>query len=141
VLPNRKAEYALRALVDLALHGGGGFVPTSAAARRTGAPAKFLEAILGDLRRAGLVESQRGAAGGHRLARPASAISAGAAWRAVSGPVAGSRRRVPASGAGRAVHELFVRLEAAVAKAADEATVDDLARRAIEADGIADFTI
>ncbi|MGB8933117.1 MAG: Rrf2 family transcriptional regulator, partial [Anaeromyxobacteraceae bacterium] len=71
--PNRKAEYALRALVDLAIRAApGGFVSTAAVARRTGAPAKFLETIFGELRRAGIVESRRGAVGGHRLARAAS---------------------------------------------------------------------
>jgi len=143
VTPNRKVEYALRALVDLAIHGAQGtFVSTASIARRTGAPAKFLEAIIGELRRAGLVESRRGAVGGHRLARPAAAISAGEAWRAVADPVAGStRRRLPASGAGRAVHLLVAEIEAAVARTVDAVTLDELARRSMEADGVSDFTI
>jgi Rrf2 family protein len=143
VTPTRKAEYALRALVDLAIHGAQGtFVSTASAARRTGAPAKFLEAIIGELRRAGLVESRRGAVGGHRLMRPAATISAGDAWRAVVGPVATpARRRLPSSGAGRAVHQLLGEIEAAVARTVDGTTIDELARRSIEADGIADFTI
>jgi len=143
VTPTRKAEYALRALVDLAIHGAQGrFVSTASAARRTGAPAKFLEAILGELRRAGLVESRRGAVGGHRLARPAAAISAGEAWRAVAGPVAApARRRPPSSGSGLAVHQLLGEIEAAVARTVDGITIDELARRSIEADGVADFNI
>lgn len=141
--PNRKAEYALRALVDLAIHGAPGVnISTSAIARRTGAPAKFLEAILVDLRRAGLVESRRGADGGHRLARAPSAITAGEAWRAVSGPIAGSsRRRPPASGAGRAIHQLLTEIDQAVASTVDAIDLDELARRSIEADGVADYTI
>jgi Rrf2 family protein len=145
VTPNRKAEYALRALVDLAIHAApGSFVPTAAVARRTGAPAKFLEAILGELRRAGLVESRRGADGGHRLARSASAITAGEAWRAVSGPLAvagATRRRVPTSGAGRAVHQLLAEIDHAVTATVDSVAVDELARRSLEADGVADYTI
>jgi Rrf2 family protein len=143
VTPNRKAEYALRALVDLAIHGAPGVhVSTAAIARRTGAPAKFLEAILVDLRRAGLVESRRGSDGGHRLARAASAITAGEAWRAVSGPIAGSsRRRQPASGAGRAIHQLLAEIDQAVASTVDAVAIDELARRSIEADGVADYTI
>jgi Rrf2 family protein len=143
VTPNRKAEYALRALVDLAIHGANGaFVSTSSAARRTGAPAKFLEAILGELRRAGLVESRRGAVGGHRLARAASAISAGDAWRAVAGPTgSAAKRKLPASGAGRAVHQLLAEIDAAVAATVDGVSVDELARRSIEADGVTDFSI
>ncbi|HSM92324.1 MAG TPA: Rrf2 family transcriptional regulator [Anaeromyxobacteraceae bacterium] len=141
--PNRKAEYALRALVDLAIHAAPGtFASTASVARRTGAPAKFLEAILGELRRAGLVESRRGAEGGHRLARAASSVHAGEAWRAVSGPVAGApRRRLPASGAGRAVHQLLADIDAAVAATVDAVTIEDLARRSIEADGVADYSI
>jgi Rrf2 family protein len=143
VTPNRKAEYALRALVDLAIHGAQGrYVSTAAAARRTGAPAKFLEAILGELRRAGLVESRRGAIGGHRLARPAVAITAGEGWRAVSGPIAAStRKRPPATGAGRAVHHLLTEIERAVTETVDAITVDELARRSLEADGVADYAI
>ena len=143
VTPNRKSEYALRALVDLAIHGAPGVhVSTSAVARRTGAPAKFLEAILGELRRAGLVESRRGAVGGHRLARPASEITAGDAWRAVSGPIAASdRRRLPGSGAGRAVHELLAEIDRAVAVTVDAVSIEELARRSIAADGVADYVI
>jgi len=143
VTPNRKAEYALRALVDLAIHGAHGtFVASASVARRTGAPAKFLESIVGELRRAGLVESRRGAVGGHRLARPAAAISAGEAWRAVAGPVAGTaRRRPPSSGAGRAVHQLLAEIEEAVARTVDAVTIDELARRSMEADGVSDYAI
>jgi Rrf2 family protein len=143
VTPTRKAEYALRALVDLAIHGAQGtFISTASAARRTGAPAKFLEAIIGELRRAGLIESRRGAVGGHRLARPAAAISAGQAWRAVAGPVAGtSLRRVPSTGSGRAVHQLLAEIDAAVGRTVDGITIDELARRSIEADGISDYII
>jgi Rrf2 family protein len=143
VTPNKKAEYALRALVDLAIHAAPGtFVSTASVARRTGAPAKFLEAIFGELRRAGIVESRRGADGGHRLARPASSITAGEAWRAVSGPVTGTpRRRVPASGAGRAVHQLLAEIDLAVAATVDAVAIEELARRSIEADGVADYAI
>jgi Rrf2 family protein len=143
VTPNRKAEYALRALVDLAIHGAPGVhVSTAAIARRTGAPAKFLETILGELRRAGLVESRRGADGGHRLARAASAISAGDAWRAVSGPTSGGvRRRPPASGAGLAVHQLLGEIDRAVAATVDAVSIDELARRSVAADGVADYSI
>jgi Rrf2 family protein len=143
VTPNRKAEYALRALVDLAIHGASGVhVSTAAVARRTGAPLKFLEAILGDLRRAGIVESRRGSEGGHRLARAAHAITAGDAWRAVSGPIAGSpRRRLPASGAGRAVHQLLEEIDQAVTATVDAVAIDELARRSVAADGVTDYVI
>ena len=57
-------------------------------------PYKFTEAILADLRRAGLVRSQRGAEGGYTLSRPATEISVGDVLRAVDGPLAGAVRRV-----------------------------------------------
>lgn len=143
VTPNRKAEYALRALVDLASHGTpGSFVSTASVARRTGAPAKFLESILGELRRAGLVESRRGTEGGHRLARAAATITAGQVWRAVSGPIAApSRGRLPASGAGRAVHQLLAEIDEAVAATVDAIAIDELARRSLEADAVNDYAI
>ena len=50
-------------------------------------PRKFVEAILGELRRAGLVRSQRGADGGYALALPASEITLGSVIRAVDGPL------------------------------------------------------
>src|SRR4029079_9980129 len=54
-------------------------------------PRKFLEAILGDLRRAGIVTSQRGSSGGYVLARPAAQITRGDVFRVVDGPLAEGR--------------------------------------------------
>lgn len=84
---SRKAKYALRALSTLALA-----EPGQLQARRLAAeakvPAKFLEAILVELRDAGLVESRRGTVGGHRLARPAAEIMVGDIVRIIDGPIA-----------------------------------------------------
>jgi Rrf2 family protein len=57
-------------------------------AERSGTPEKFLEAILVELRDAGLVESRRGPAGGHSLARPAERIMLGDVIRVIDGPLA-----------------------------------------------------
>ncbi|HZY04613.1 MAG TPA: Rrf2 family transcriptional regulator [Anaeromyxobacteraceae bacterium] len=143
--PSRKADYAIRAMLDLALHARPGRLASSAAiARRTGAPPKFLEAILGELRRARLVESRRGAEGGHRLARPPTRIAAGEIWRAIDGPLAladrGGRRRA-ADGPARALFSLWAEVEGAVSRVVDQVTLDELARRAQEASGVHDFTI
>ncbi len=82
-----KAKYALRALATLALN-----APGQLQARRiaedAAVPGKFLEAILVDLRNAGLVESRRGTLGGHRLARDPEAITLGEIVRVVDGPIA-----------------------------------------------------
>lgn len=143
--PSRKSDYALRAMLDLALHARpGGLCSTAEIARRTGAPRKFLEAILGDLRRAGLVDSRRGAEGGHRLARPPTRIGAGEIWRAVDGPLSlaerGGRRR-GADGPARALLSLWSEVEGAVSRVVDQATLDELARRAQEVSGAHDFAI
>lgn len=143
--PSRKAEYALRAMLDLALHTPPGrLARTAEIARRTGTPAKFLEAILSDLRRARLVESRRGADGGHRLARSASQVSAGEVWRAIDGPFSLAERgagRRRGDGPSRALAGLWTEVEWAVARTVDQVTLDDLMRRAHEAAGVYDFTI
>ena len=144
-----KSEYALRAALDLALHASPfQLARTSEVARRTGAPAKFLEAVLGQLRRAGLVESERGSRGGHRLARPPSRIGAGDLVRAVEGPEALAVRPVqrrPAPGgavaSARALHHLWTETERAVAASLDGVSLEDLARRVQESSGVPDFNI
>src|SRR5919205_4042489 len=89
-----KADYAVRAAVQLAASADG---PTKgeAIAQAQGIPLKFLENILGDLRQAGLVRSQRGADGGYWLNRPASEITIADVIRAVEGPLASVRGGPP----------------------------------------------
>lgn len=83
---SQKVEYAMRAMLELALHTGQErVVHTADIARSQRIPVKFLELILVELRRAGLVLSQRGAEGGHRLARDPELISVGDIWRAIDG--------------------------------------------------------
>ena len=65
-----KSPYALRALVELARAGDAGPVPLREIARRRDVPVQFLEGLFGTLRRAGMLESQRGAKGGYSFARP-----------------------------------------------------------------------
>ena len=144
--PSRKADYALRAMLDLTLNAAPGrLARTAEIARRTGAPAKFLEAILGELRRARLLESRRGAEGGHRLARPPGRITAGEVWRAIDGPLSlaerGGTRRRGGEGPARALGALWAEVDDAVARTVDGVTLDDLARLAREAAGVHDFTI
>lgn len=81
-----KSDYALRALIEIATVGEG---PISAEeiGRRQAIPHGFLQAILADMRRAGIVSSQRGQSGGWRLARQASDISVADVIRAVDGPL------------------------------------------------------
>ena len=84
---SRKAKYALRALSVLAL-AEPGLMQARLLARAAKVPEKFLEAILVELRNAGLVESRRGTIGGHRLAKPAADIMVGDVVRIIDGPIA-----------------------------------------------------
>jgi Rrf2 family protein len=84
---SRKAKYALRALSVLALSDGSP-VQARRLAEEAKVPAKFLEAILVELRDAGVVESRRGTIGGHRLARPAEQVKVGDVVRIIDGPIA-----------------------------------------------------
>jgi len=84
-----KAKYAVRALVFLAdRHVRTPWVPTGDIAASESIPRKFLEAILVELRDHGLVESRRGALGGHRLARAPDFISLADIIRVIDGPLA-----------------------------------------------------
>ena len=82
-----KADYALRALIEIAGHVDGTAVSAEELGRRQDIPRNFLQAILADLRRADIVMSQRGQAGGWRLARPADSVTVADVIRAVDGPL------------------------------------------------------
>jgi len=140
---SRKVDYALRASLDLALHAASGeLVRTAEIARRTGTPSKFLEAILSQLGAAGLVESQRGSRGGHRLARPASSLTVADVLQVARGASATpSRRRAGADGAGRAIERLWQDAEQAVRKVVEGVTLEDLARRAQQLSSVPDYSI
>ncbi len=89
-----RADYALRAAIELAA-APGGHVTSDQLAKAQRIPGKFLEAILTQLRRAGLVRSQRGPEGGFWLARPADQISIADIIRAIDGPLLGVRGERP----------------------------------------------
>src|SRR3989442_11854432 len=81
-----RADYALRAAIELAA-ASSGHVTADQLARAQQIPGKFLETILTQLRRAGLIRSQRGPDGGFWLARPAAEISLADIIRAIDGPL------------------------------------------------------
>jgi Rrf2 family protein len=85
-----RTEYAVRAMLALAQAQARDAGPLSVEtlAQQQDLPRKFLEAIVADLRAAGVVVSTRGARGGYTLARPASEVSVGDVFRAVDGPLA-----------------------------------------------------
>jgi Rrf2 family protein len=84
---SQKAKYALRALVALA-RAREGSLTTSEIAAKHRIPRKFLEQILVELKRNGMVQSRRGAAGGYALLKPADTITFGQVLRLIDGPLA-----------------------------------------------------
>ncbi len=84
----KKGEYAMRALVDLALNYKKGMRQIQDIVREEAIPEKFLEQILLILKNAGFVESKRGMGGGYFLSRPPDKISLGEVIRIIDGPLA-----------------------------------------------------
>ncbi|PYM37439.1 MAG: cysteine synthase A [Candidatus Rokuibacteriota bacterium] len=90
-----KGEYAILAVLDLALRRGQTLVPIQDIAERQAIPQRYLEQVLLSLKRAGLLGSRRGSSGGYHLTRPAEQISVGDVLRAVDGaqsPLEAQRR-------------------------------------------------
>ena len=80
-----KGRYGLRAMIDLASHDGKGAVSITSISERQGISESYLEQLVRPLRKAGFIESVRGAGGGYVLAKPASSISVGDVLRALEG--------------------------------------------------------
>ena len=125
-----KADYAVRAAVELASSGDGP-VTAEHLAEAQQIPVNFLENILLDLRRAGIVESRRGAAGGYLLAKPAKEIVLADVVRAVEGPLASVRGLSPDAldydGSAAALRDVWVALRSAVRSVLEHVTLADVA--------------
>jgi len=83
-----RSEYGMRAMIVLAEQGADDLLSASELARREHIPLKYLEQLLAELKKAGLLISFPGARGGYRLSRPAPAIQVGEIVRALDGPLA-----------------------------------------------------
>jgi Rrf2 family protein len=109
-----RVDYALRAMAELAAASAPRTVEQLAAAQRI--PSKYLENILGELRRGGLLRSQRGPDGGHRLARPPNEISIADVIRALDGELANVRGNRPEhlayTGAAAPLQQVWIALRA-----------------------------
>ncbi len=125
-----RADYAVRAMLTLAAAEGGSPTSVVRLAAEQDLPRKFLEAILADLRRAELVTSRMGAAGGYVLARPADRICVGDVIRAVDGPLAEVRGERPQAtsydGAAAHLSALWVAVRASVRSVLDTTTLADV---------------
>ena len=126
-----KADYAIRAAIELAAAGDDGPVKGERIAQAQEIPFKFLENILGDLRHHGLVRSQRGAEGGYWLARPAAEITVADVIRAVDGPLANVRGARPEeieyAGSAAKLQDVWVAVRASLRSVLEEVTLADLA--------------
>ncbi|MBB2890210.1 Rrf2 family transcriptional regulator [Flexivirga oryzae] len=124
-----KSEYAVRALLELAVREPE-LVKADTIVASQDLPRKFVESILSELRRAGLVRSVRGADGGYGLTRPASQITVGAVMRAVDGPLAEVRGLRPheTTYEGTAEHlpEVWIALRANVRRILDETSLQQV---------------
>jgi Rrf2 family protein len=124
-----KVDYAMRALVTLAADDQARTAEELAQAQ--GLPARFLGSILGDLRRGGILASQRGAEGGYRLARDAKTVTVADVMRLLDGPLAEVRGERPetASYAGAAIHlqEVWVAVRASLRDVLERVTLADVA--------------
>jgi Rrf2 family protein len=109
-----RVDYALRAMSELAAADAPRTVDQLSAAQHI--PNKYLESILGELRRDGLLRSQRGPEGGYRLARPADAISIADVIRALDGELANVRGSRPENleytGSAQALQQVWIALRA-----------------------------
>ncbi|MEU9730289.1 Rrf2 family transcriptional regulator [Streptomyces sp. NPDC048002] len=130
-----RADYAVRAVLELAVRRDDGPVKAEAIATVQDIPHKFLEGILGDLRRAGLVDSRRGGNGGYRLAREASDITVADVIRAVDGPIVSVRGVRPTglsyAGSAEPLLPLWIALRANVRRILEGVTIADVAADAL----------
>jgi len=127
-----KADYAIRAAVELAAAEDEGPVKGDRIATAQDIPSNFLENILADLRNGGLVLSRRGADGGYWLARPAAEISLADVIRAVDGPLANVRgvrsEQVAYQGTAEPLRDVWVAVRASLRNVLEQVTLADLAR-------------
>ena len=124
-----KVDYGVRAAIELAA-AEPPTVKGELLAERQGIPLKYLENILADLRRSGLVASQRGAEGGYRLARPADTITVADIIRAVEGPLADVHGTPPEeidyAGPARALQRVWIATRASLRSVLEQVTLADI---------------
>ena len=129
-----RMDYALRAVIELASATAGTNRPVTAdqLAQAQQIPSKFLESILLQLRRGGVVNAQRGPEGGYWLARPAAAISLADVIRVIDGPLANIRGHRPETlgyqGAARSLQDVWIALRASEREILELVSIADVAR-------------
>jgi Rrf2 family protein len=126
-----KADYAVRAVIELANSAADAPRKVDDVARAQGIPVSFLENILTQLRSTGLVRSQRGPEGGYWLAQPPGEVNLAQIIRAVEGPLVGIRGQRPEEveyvGSAEALQAVWIALRANLRKVLEHVTVADVA--------------
>lgn len=124
-----RVDYALRAAAELAVAGGPRTLDQLAAAQEI--PAKYLESILGEMRRGGILRSQRGPEGGYRLGRPADEVSIADIIRVLDGELANVRGSRPEhleyTGAAVPLQQVWIALRASERSILEQVTLAHIA--------------
>src|SRR5207237_6301280 len=136
-----KADYAVRAVVELAGSAQDAPRKVDDVARAQEIPVSFLENILTQLRSAGIVRSQRGPEGGYWLARPPGELNLAQIIRAVEGPLVGVRGQRPEEveydGAAESLQQVWIALRANLRKVLEHVTVEQVAAGKLPRDVVA----
>ena len=126
-----KADYAVRAVIELAAGSQDAPRKVDEVAQAQDIPVSFLENILTQLRSAGVVRSQRGPEGGYWLAQPADELPLATVIRAVEGPLVGVRGQRPEevsyNGSAKSLQQVWLALRANLRKVLEHVTVADVA--------------
>jgi Rrf2 family protein len=134
-----KTDYAIRAVVEMAAESTDRqLVKAESVADAQNIPLRFLLSILNELRHSGIVESRRGAEGGYRLAKPASAISLADVIRAIDGPLANVGGVRPDAldlhGSAAPLRDVWVSLRSNIRAVLEHVTIADVVAGALPAD-------
>ena len=136
-----KADYAVRAVVELAGSSHGSPRKVDEVAKAQGIPVSFLENILTQLRSAGIVRSQRGPEGGYWLAKPPDEVNLAHIIRAVEGPLVGVRGQRPEEieyvGSAESLQKVWIALRANLRKVLEHVTVAEVAAGKLPKDVLA----
>jgi Rrf2 family protein len=136
-----KADYAVRAVVELASGSQDSPRKVDEVAQAQGIPVSFLENILTQLRSAGLVRSQRGPEGGYWLAHPPEEVNLAQVIRAVEGPLVGVRglrpEEVSYEGSAESLQQVWLALRANLRKVLEHVTLADVASGKLPKDIVA----
>jgi Rrf2 family protein len=129
---SNKGRYGLQAVFDLAYHNAGRASQIKDICDRQAIPARFLEQVFRDLKRAGIVRSKRGPRGGYELALEPTALRIGDVVRAIEGPIALTQieGRALSCTSGEVLREVMGSLSQQIEGILDETTIADLCSRA-----------